>query len=187
MDGRRYFLKGVERPVLNCFTLLELVVAIAVMALTTALAVVSFRGESPVQQLNSAGLRFEAFCAKARFQAMENGGDRVVMFYPETRTFKMEIPAEFQAAEEAAQEEEENRLKLAAVEWTLPENFELGTAISDRERETAEESFEVFRFFPDGGASGSLRFELRYQTLRKVFDISPLTGLLMQSEEEAGK
>ena len=61
MDGRRYFLKGVERPVLNCFTLLELVVAIAVIALTTALAVVSFRGESPVQQLNSAGLRFEAF------------------------------------------------------------------------------------------------------------------------------
>ena len=185
MDGRRYFLKGVERPVLNCFTLLELVVAIVVIALTTALAVVSFRGESPVQQLNSAGLRFEAFCAKARFQAMENGGDRVVMFYPETRTFKMEIPAEFQAAEEAAQEEEENRLKLA--EWTLPENFELGTAISDRECETAEESFEVFRFFPDGGASGSLRFELRYQTLRKVFDISPLTGLLIRSEGEEDK
>ena len=45
----------------------------------------------------------------------------------------------------------------------------------------------MFRFFPDGGASGSLRFELRYQTLRKVFDISPLTGLLMQSEEEEGK
>ena len=176
MDGRRYFLKGVERPVLNCFTLLELVVAIVVIALTTALAVVSFRGESPVQQLNSAGLRFEAFCAKARFQAMENGGDRVVMFYPETRTFKMEIPAEFQAAEEAAQEEEENRLKLAAVEWTLPENFELGTAISDRECETAEES-----------ASGSLRFELRYQTLRKVFDISPLTGLLIRSEGEEDK
>ena len=99
----------------------------------------------------------------------------------------MEIPAEFQAAEEAAQEEEENRLKLAAVEWTLPENFELGTAISDRERETAEESFEVFRFFPDGGASGSLKFELRYQTLRKVFDISPLTGLLIRSEGEEDK
>ena len=131
MDGRRYFFKGSGCPALNCFTLLELVVAIAIIALTTALAVVSFRGESPVQQLNSAGLRFEAFCAKARFQAMENGGDRVVMFYPETRTFRMEIPAEFQATEEEAKEEEEKKLKLAAVEWTLPENFELGTAISD--------------------------------------------------------
>ena len=109
------------------------------------------------------------------------------MFYPETRTFRMEIPAEFQATEEDAKEEDEKKLKLAAVEWTLPENFELGTAISDKERETAEEAFEVFRFFPDGGASGSLKFELRYQTLRTVFDISPLTGFLMRSEEEEDK
>ena len=181
---RKYFPVREDTPVLSHFTLLELVVAIAIIALTTVLAVVSFRGESPVQQLNSAGLQFEAFCAKARFQAMENGGDRVVMFYPETRTFKMEIPVEFQTTKEEEKEEEEKQLKLAAVEWTLPENFELGTEISDKGREAAEEAFEVFRFFPDGGASGSLKFELRYQTLRKVFDISPLTGLLIRNEGE---
>ena len=164
------------------FTLLELVVAIAIIALTTALAVSAFRGESPARQMESAGLQFAAFCAKVRFQALENGADRTVVFYPETRTFKMAIPEEFQAKEEEAKEEEEEKLRLAAVEWTLPENFELGTEFADKEREAEKEYFELFRFFSDGGASGSLKFELRYQTLRKVFDISPLTGLLTRNE-----
>ena len=65
---------------------------------------------------------------------------------------------------------------------TLPENFELGTEFADKEREMEQEYFELFRFFSDGGASGKLKFELRYQMLRKVFDISPLTGLLTQNE-----
>ena len=164
------------------FTLLELVVTIAIIALTTVLAVSVFRGESPAQQMESAGLQFEAFCAKVRFQALENGADRTVVFYPETRTFKMAIPEEFQAKEEEAKEEEEEKLRLAAVEWTLPENFELGTEFADKEREAEKEYFELFRFFSDGGASGSLKFELRYQTRRKVFDISPLTGLLTRNE-----
>ena len=165
------------------FTLLELVVAIAIIALTTALAVSTFREESPARQVESAGLQFESFCAKVRFQALENGADRMVVFYPESRTFKMAIPEEFQAADEEAKEEEEKKLNLAAIEWKLPDNFELGTEFGDREQEmSGEEFFELFRFFPDGGASGSLKFELRYQRLRKVFDISPLTGLLTQSE-----
>ena len=87
------------------FTLLELVVAIAIIALTTALAVSAFRGESPARQMESAGLQFAAFCAKVRFQALENGADRMVVFYPETRTFKMAVPEEFQAKEEEAKEE----------------------------------------------------------------------------------
>ena len=175
-------MKTQRRP-LPPFTLLELVVAIAIIALTTALAVSAFRGESPARQLESAGLQFESFCAKVRFQALENGADRMVVFYPETRTFKMAIPEEFQAKDEEAKEEEEKKLSLAAIEWKLPENFELGTDFADKERELSEEEyFELFRFFPDGGASGSLKFELRYRTLRKVFDISPLTGLLTKSE-----
>ena len=38
------------------FTLLELVVVIAIIAITTTLAVSAFRGESPVQKMNSAAL-----------------------------------------------------------------------------------------------------------------------------------
>ena len=41
---------------------------------------------------------------------------------------------------------------------------------------------ELFRFFPDGGASGNRRFELHYRTLKRIFEISPLTGRLTVRE-----
>ena len=76
--------------------------------------------------------------------------------------------------------------KLAVIEWKLPDEFELDPAISDQadQAEQAGESVEVFRFFSDGGASGAMQFELHYKNLRKVFRISPLTGLLTQAETE---
>ena len=61
----------------STFTLLELVVVISILALASSLAVATFRGESPARQMENASLQFEAFCAKVRFNAMENGEDSV--------------------------------------------------------------------------------------------------------------
>ena len=69
------------------FTLLELVVVIAIIAITTTLAVSAFRGESPVQKMNNAALGFESWCARVRYAAMENGADRIVAFNPDERVF----------------------------------------------------------------------------------------------------
>ena len=75
------------------FTLLELIVVISVMLLVLGLAVTSFRGESPARLLERSTLEFESFCAAVRYQAMEKGEDRIVVFVPETRVFRMRIPA----------------------------------------------------------------------------------------------
>lgn len=77
------------------FTLLELVAAIAIIALAVGLAVSTLRSESPIQQLNNAALQFEEFCMRVRFQALENGADRIVAFHPEEKRFFLRVPAEF--------------------------------------------------------------------------------------------
>jgi len=45
------------------------------------------------------------------------------------------------------------------------------------------EELDVFRFFPDGGASGSHKLVLKLGGLQKVFHISKLTGRVMIDEE----
>ena len=86
------------------FTLLELVAAIAIIALATGLAVSTLRTESPVQKLARAGLQFEEFCMRVRFQALENGADRIVAFHPEEKRFFMRIPAGFEPETDPAEE-----------------------------------------------------------------------------------
>ena len=50
-----------------------------------------------------------------------------------------------------------------------------------REAEDAEETpsgrLAVFRFFPDGGASGQRKMIFRYKNLTKVVEIGMLTGV----------
>ena len=164
---------------------------ISILALASSLAVATFRGESPARQMENASLQFEAFCAKVRFNAMENGEDRIVLLNPDTRQFLVKIPEEFQPkdSEEATTGEKEpysadgeNRVFLP--KWTLPENFTLERADFDPSELSEDGTLELFRFFPDGGASGRRSLELKYKNLRRTFDISPLTGLITSKEDE---
>ena len=175
----------------NTFTLLELVVVISILALASSLAVATFRGESPVRQMENASLQFEAFCAKVRFNAMENGEDRIVLLNPDTRQFLVKIPEEFQPKEneETATEDTdhssidgENRVFLP--KWTLPEHFSLERADFDPSEFSEDGMLELFRFFPDGGASGHRSLELKFKNLRRSFEISPLTGLMTYRDDE---
>ncbi len=167
------------------FTLLELVAAIAIIALATGLAVSTLRTESPVQKLARAGLQFEEFCMRVRFQALENGADRIVAFHPEEKRFFMRIPAGFEPETDPAEEtgETDSREKRVVQEWILPEQFELGEGLFEETDLDEEGTVELFRFFPDGGASGNRRFELHYRTLKRIFEISPLTGRLTARDE----
>ena len=93
----------------------------------------------------------------------------------------LRVPAEFlpdktePSVEETGQETE----KTVVQEWKLPEHFELGEGLFDESELGEDGTVELFRFFPDGGASGKRRFELHLRSLKRIFEISPPTGRLM--------
>lgn len=154
------------------FTLLELMVVMAIIAITTTLAVSTFRGESPTRKVENASLSFHAFCARVRYAAMENGADRVVAFDPAARRFVAEDP-------DAA----DGEASPAPVVWDLPEDFELDSSLEDAEH-GERDTVEIFRFFSDGSANAAREFILRYRNSQRRFLVSPLTGLLLVNEEE---
>lgn len=162
------------------FTLLELVVVIAIIAITTTLAVSAFRGESPVQKLNSAALGFENWCARVRYAAMENGADRIVAFQPDERVFLAVDPESTQAESAWSQLEEER----PPMQWKLPDEFELDSDALNTEM-GEDGTITVFRFFSDGSANAAREFVLKFRNFERRFQVSPLTGLLLQTEGEA--
>ncbi|OQA88917.1 MAG: hypothetical protein BWY31_00102 [Lentisphaerae bacterium ADurb.Bin242] len=164
------------------FTLLELIVVMTVMVLAASMAVAVFRGESPARKIEKAGLEFEEFCARVRFQALESGEDRLVVISPETRVFRMKIPEEFQP-KEGEEVFTDDGSKPAEIEWTLPENFSFGENLDQLGEEIADDgTVELFRFFPDGSASGKRKLEFRYGDLLRTFEISTLTGRVTKTD-----
>jgi len=151
------------------FTLVEVVVVIAIMLALAAVAVTTLRPAPPRFTVNEAADGFAFFCAQTRLRAMELGCDALVWFDPETRAFSAEttIPPPEHSAELA---------------WMLPEKFELNTSgLPDLAR---GKKLEVFRYYPDGGASGATEFTLEYASIRRTMKISRLTGLLISQEEK---
>lgn len=161
------------------FTLIELVVVMTIVAVATGLAVASFRGESPVRKLQSAGQDFETFCAGVRYQAQEHGEDRIVFLDAEERQLIVKAP------EDEVKKNDEESVELTDEEkilsrWKFPEEFSL-----DLEDETEDtEELELFRFFPDGGASGMRELTFSIKELKRRYRISPLTGQLFLVEED---
>ncbi len=154
------------------FTLVELIAVIVILMVTATFAVSTLRGESPARQVANAAHEFEAYCARVRYAAVEHGSDRIVSFDPSARRFVMVDPA--------------NRLETreGALSWQLPESFEVAAATLSLE--TDEQGVvEVFRFFADGSAAATRDFTLRFKKLQRRFEVSPLTGMLIQKEEPA--
>lgn len=173
------------------FTLIELVVVIAIIVLSLGFAVSTFRGESAARLMEQASIGFETFCARARFQAQEHGEDIIVAFSPRRREFvtKRTLSSEELAIEERKREEvKEGKTPLpdppAVLKWKLPENTVIDEEAFREEDAGEDDSFEVFRFFPDGGASRVRKFKLQCKNLTRTYDISPLTGLLVTAKEE---
>ena len=125
------------------------------------------------EKLQSTSLEFETFCAGVRYQAMEHGEERIVALDLQNRKLIMKEP---ETEEETDTAEEEEKIRTS---WTFPEEFSIAL-----ENDPGTESIELFRFFPDGGASGMRELVFRYKSMEKRYKISPLTGRLFAEESE---
>ena len=149
------------------FTLVEVVVVIVIMVLTGAVAVSAMRTDSTSRLLRRTTADFRSLCSRVRYKAMEMGEDRMVVYDPETRLFSMARPIRNQ---EEYLEYEDGFVPLDGARWELPEEFELTT---DENR-----PLEVFRFYPDGGASGtSLTLGCKGHSV--VIGVAKLTGAVV--------
>ena len=186
----------------SAFTLIELVVTISIIVLTVSLVVAVFRKESPARALENMELDFRSYCARVRYRACETGRDWVINYDPDTKAFsaapgkheKFQMPGQddkklSSGAETEEDEEEEYSFDdpenpygsaggYAKLEWRLPENIEFSTENGEEEALMTGELLEVFRFFPDGGGSGSGHLEFKCGELARIFRITKLTGRL---------
>ena len=166
------------------FTLLELIVVMTIMFLAVGMGVAMFKGQSPARKLDTAALEWEEFCARVRYQALESGEEREIVFDPENRLFKMRLPE----PPENASDEEEEELPRAPLEWKLSEDFELGGDYDPFNAETDEDgTLPMCKFFSDGSAAGQRRLVLKIGEIQRTFEISALTGRLIEVREPEGQ
>ena len=160
------------------FTLVEVVVVIVIMVLTGAVAVSAMRTDSTSRLIRRTTADFRSLCSRVRYKAMETGEDRMVVYDPETRIFSMGRPIRNQ---EEYLEYEDGFVPLDGARWELPSEFEL----------TTEENrpIEVFRFYPDGGASGkwNLTLAVAGKDLAMEISVTKLTGAVVSREKGRGE
>ena len=161
------------------FTLVEVVVVIVIMVLTGTIAIGAMHTDSTSRLIRSTTNDFRALCSRVRYKAMEMSEDRMVVYVPEERMFYIARPV---ANQEEALEYEEGFVTLKdSFKWELPKEFELTT---DENR-----PIEVFRFYPDGGASGRWKLNLAFsgKDLMVVIEVAKLTGAVISYETTAGE
>ena len=171
--------------------------AIAIIALTLGIAVTSLRGESPAQKLERTVYEFSAFCSRVRFRAAEEGRDWVVKYDPEEGFSATAIPDEdretplvpgdasgkYASTKARKNEDDTDAPALPVIRFKLDKDFVFETPGEAENQLANDEQLEIFRFFPDGGASGNHAVVLKLGGLQKVFSISKLTGRVLISEE----
>ncbi len=144
------------------FTLVEVVVVIVIMAIAGSLVTRALRPESTSRIVERCSVDFEAFCGRVRASSMTYAEDRSILYIPESRAFVMADPNRL--------DENDTPELLQYIKWKLPEEFSI---------ETEEDYVEVFRFFPDGGASSVHNFQMKCRNQLYEFSISALTGVLV--------
>lgn len=160
------------------FTLVEVVVVIVIMVLTGAVAVSAMRTDSTSRLIKRTTSEFRSLCSRVRYKAMEMGEDRMVVYDPEKRVFSMARPTQNWEEE---MEYEDGFVPLDGAKWELPEEFELTT---DENR-----PLEVFRFYPDGGASGkwNLTLAVAGKDIAMEIGVAKLTGAVVAREKRRGE
>ena len=149
------------------FTLVEVVVVIVIMLVTGGIAISAMRTDSTSRLIKRSAADFRSLCSRVRYKAMEMSEDRIVVYDPEQRLFYMARPIRNQEEE---LEYEYGFVPLKTAQWELPEDFELATEDYD--------PVEVFRFYPDGGASGtSLTLGCKGHSV--VIGVAKLTGAVI--------
>ena len=158
----------------NPFTLVEVVVVIVIMLVTGGIAISAMRTDSTSRLIRQSTSEFRSLCSRARYKAMEMSEDRMVVYMPEEHMFYLARPV---ANQEEAMENEFGFVVLNTMRWELPEEFELSTENSD--------PVEVFRFYPDGGASG-IPLTLACKGHAMEIGVAKLTGAMVTYDRSEG-
>ena len=160
----------------RCFTLIELVVVLAIIAITTGLVASAFRGETPSQKLENTTLEFEAWCATVRYRSAETGRDFLVKY---TANGKELVATPDYTDAEVEKINIDNETTIERHVWHVPESCTLTTADGVEMDMALEDEAEVIRFFPDGGAQALHRLVLKCDKLAKTWDFSFLNGRMI--------
>lgn len=190
------------------FTLLELVVVIAIIALSTSLAVSAMRGESDKQKLENFSLNLDAYFSRVRYRATEEGDTWEVYFNADKRTFS--ACRRMSAAEHEALTLD-GEAPPPLLKFTCPENIEVtGTEKdADSKVETVEkrvsiveqrkldeedanaeyipEGVRIFYFYSDGFVGGRHLLEIKCGEISRTLEVSALTGRLIEVKPEDAK
>ena len=170
------------RPVCrHHFTLIEMIVVLAIMVIAVAVVAASFRGDAPSIVLDNAALDLEAYLAQVRYRAAEMGRDYVIR-YPFGGKELIASPDYSRAELETI--ELENVTSIEELKFRIPENCSMITESGAEKLLAQEQKLEIFRFFPDGGGSAANRPVLKCENLSRSFDIAFLTGRLTVSNED---
>lgn len=190
------------------FTLLELVVVIAIIALSTTFAVATLRGEPDAHKLESAAVGLEEYFARVRYRATEEGATWEMYFNADARSFA--ACRRMTAAEHEARQLD-GQAPPPVLSWKLPEKIEMTGEEKDADSkiETVEkrlsvveqrrqeeddansefvpEGVRMFYFYPDGFVGGSHRLEISCGESSRTLEVSALTGRLIEVKPEGAK
>ncbi len=179
------------------FTLIELIVVFAIVAVLLGIAGAKLRPESPALKMERVTAEFLSFCAKVRYQALEKSTDKLVVFHPESGTFYMKDPQKsigtveaFDSVENLFEADMPETFDQSALSYQLPEEFDfdadsmLQLNAAEELAESGDDTVEIYRFFPDGGASGFRSLVLQYKSIARHFKISVLSGRVTWEESE---
>ena len=188
------------------FTLLELVVVIAIIALSTAMAVATLRGESDRQKLDNFSLNLEEYFSRVRFRATEEGETWEVYFDAAGRAFA--ACRRMSAAEHEALTLD-GEAPPPVLKLGIPDNIEVAGVEKDADNkvETVEKRVSVVEqrrkdeddanadylppgermlyFYSDGFVGGAQTLEIKCGEIARSLEVSPLTGRLIELKPEA--
>ena len=187
------------------FTLLELVVVIAIIALSTAFAVATLRGESDAQKLENVSVGLEEYFARVRYRATEEGETWEVYFNADGRSF---AACRRMSAAEHETRQLDGEAPPPVLSWNVPESVtvtgeekdvdnkvetvEKRVSIVEQRRQDEEDAnsdyvpdgVRMFYFYPDGFVGGTHRLEMKCGELTRTLEVSPLTGQLIEVKPE---
>ena len=190
------------------FTLLELVVVIAIIALSTTFAVATLRGESDVQKLENVSVGLEEYFARVRYRATEEGETWEVYFNADTHSFAAcrrmtaaehealtldgEAPppvlnCSFPESVTVTGEEKDAENKVETVEKRVSIVEQRRQDEEEANAEYIPEGVRMFYFYPDGFVGGGHRLEIKCGDLTRTLEVSSLTGRLIEVKPEETK
>lgn len=164
------------------FTLVEILIAITIVLLITAVAVTRLGTPHSSMTARAVCGKIEKLLGAAQRRAAMTGRRAIVVFHSDTRTFVLDGG---DAEGEGGDSAEKTVPPLPkSLELRVPEGVEVETGDGDDPRgESAEDADASFYFYPDGSAGGP-KLTVASGNAKFTLSVSRLTGLVVLKKEE---